>query len=145
MIAYFHGDMDLDVMAGNNSQHIPCILETSDFASCFLFSLETQHTIGYGTRQSTTECPEAMLVVSLQAVLGCLIQAFMVGLVFSKLQRPRNRSKTIIFSHHAVINLRDRKLCLVIRWSIQNPSDRSLISGSEICAMITSYWAQRSR
>jgi len=91
------------------------LVEVKDFASCFLFSLETQHTIGYGNRQPTTECPHAVLVVSLQAVLGCLIQAFMVGLVFSKLTRPSNRSKTVIFSNQAVINLRNGQLCLVIR------------------------------
>jgi len=113
MIGYMHGDMELELP----ENHTPCINNASDFASCFLFSLETQHTIGYGLRMTTTECPDAMLVMSLQSVLGCLIQAFMVGLVFSKLSRPRNRSKTIIFSHHAVINLRDRKLCLVIRRS----------------------------
>ena len=39
----------------------------------------------------------------------------MVGLVFSKLSRPRNRSKTIIFSNHATITMRNRKLCLIIR------------------------------
>ena len=101
LILYLHGDLD------PSSSSTPCILEVRDFSSCFLFSLETQHTIGYGnrlsspsslfsshppfsrygTRQPTTECPHAVLVVSLQAVLGCLIQAFMVGLVFSKLSR----------------------------------------------------------
>ena len=56
-----------------------------------------------------------MILVSLQAVLGCIVQAFMVGLVFSKLSRPRNRSKTIIFSNNAIITMRNKKLCLVIR------------------------------
>ena len=50
----------------NSTETCPCILEVHDFASCFLFSLETQHTIGYGTRQTTTECPTAMIIVSLQ-------------------------------------------------------------------------------
>ena len=50
----------------NATETCPCILEVHDFASCFLFSLETQHTIGYGTRQTTTECPTAMIIVSLQ-------------------------------------------------------------------------------
>ena len=39
----------------------------------------------------------------------------MVGLVFSKLSRPRNRSKTIIFSNQATITMRNRRLCLIIR------------------------------
>ena len=106
----------------------------ADFASCFLFSLETQHTIGYGTRQTTTECPDAMILMSLQSVLGCLIQAFMVGLVFSKLSRPRNRSRTVIFSNHAVINMRNRKLCLVIR--IGDLRDDNFILGTQISAKL---------
>ena len=55
------------------------------------FLKETQHTIGYGSRQTTNECTEAIIVMSLQSVIGCLFQAFMVGLVFAKLARPQTR------------------------------------------------------
>merc|ERR1719167_186286 len=148
IICFLHGDFsqenllrvasnssDLLSAASNTSDMwVPCILETDGFAACFLFSLETQHTIGYGTRQTTTECPDAMIVMSLQSVLGCLIQAFMVGLVFSNLSRPRNRSKTIIFSNHAVINMRNRKLCLVIR--IGDLRDDNFILGTQISAKL---------
>ncbi len=65
--------------------------QVDGFAASFLFSLETQHTIGYGSRQTTTECVEAMVVMSTQSILGCLIQAFMVGLVFAKLSTPNKR------------------------------------------------------
>merc|ERR1719430_1447529 len=134
LIIYAHGDLENDELQDESNTKKVCIEHVSDFASCFLFSLETQHTIGYGTRQTTTECPDAMLVMSLQAVIGCLIQAFMVGLVFSKLSRPRNRSRTIIFSHHAVINLRDGKLCLVIR--IGDLRDDNFILGTQISAKL---------
>ena len=126
LISLSHGDFAPDKAEG----HIPCILEVFDFTSCFLFSLETQHTIGYGTRQTTTECPQAIIIMSLQSVLGCLIQAFMVGLVFSKLSRPRNRSKTVIFGNNAVINLRNRKLCLVIR--VGDLRDDNFILGCQV-------------
>ncbi len=33
-----------------NESFIPCASAIKDFTSCFLFSLETQHTIGYGVR-----------------------------------------------------------------------------------------------
>lgn len=126
---------NLSSSASNSSEKwIPCILETDGFAACFLFSLETQHTIGYGTRQTTTECPDAMFVMSVQAVLGCIIQAFMVGLVFSKLSRPRNRSKTIIFSNQAVITMRNKKLCLIIR--IGDLRDDNFILGTQISAKL---------
>ena len=55
------------------------------------FLKETQHTIGYGSRQTTNECTVAIIVMSLQSVIGCLFQAFMVGLVFAKLARPQTR------------------------------------------------------
>jgi potassium inwardly-rectifying channel subfamily J len=50
-----------------------------------------QHTIGYGSRQTTNECVSAMVTMSFQSIVGCFIQAFMVGLVFAKLSRPKQR------------------------------------------------------
>merc|ERR1719483_256215 len=134
IICHLHGDFKQDHLQSANSSWVPCVSAIDGFASCFLFSLETQHTIGYGTRQTTTQCPDAMLVMSVQAVLGCLIQAFMVGLVFSKLSRPRNRSKTIIFSNQAVICQRNRKLCLIFR--IGDLRDDNFILGTQITAKI---------
>ena len=66
-ICYLHGDF----MAENQSNEDwkPCISAVDGFAAIFLFSLETQHTIGYGTRQTTTECQDAMFVMSLQVEL----------------------------------------------------------------------------
>lgn len=31
----------------------PCVYNILSFTSCFLFSIETQHTIGYGVRTTT--------------------------------------------------------------------------------------------
>ena len=58
----------------------------------------------------------------------------MVGLVFSKLSRPRNRSKTIIFSNHATITMRNRRLCLIIR--IGDLRDDNFILGTQISAKL---------
>merc|ERR1712179_343216 len=113
MILHLHGDINLN--GPRNETKTPCIDHVTDFASSFLFSLETQHTIGYGSRQTTTECPLAMIVVSVQAVVGCILQAFLVGLIFSKLSKPGNRSRTIIFSKQAVISLKNGRLCVSMR------------------------------
>lgn len=43
-----HGDFDEANLA--NETFVPCASAIVDFTSCFLFSLETQHTIGYGGR-----------------------------------------------------------------------------------------------
>ena len=67
-------------------------------------------------------------------MIGCIIQAFMVGLVFSKLSRPRNRSKTIIFSNQAVVTKRNDRLCLIIR--IGDLRDDNFILGTQISAKL---------
>ena len=40
IICYSHGDLELK--SDNNVTQTPCVLELTDFASSFLFSLETQ-------------------------------------------------------------------------------------------------------
>jgi potassium inwardly-rectifying channel subfamily J len=49
LIAYAHGDIEwfaLPEDVRSNSTHTPCVTEIHSFLSAFLFSLETQHTIG---------------------------------------------------------------------------------------------------
>ena len=65
IISNIHGDLLEENLT--NTDWKPCIQAVDGFSAAFLFSLETQHTIGYGTRMTTTECPEAQLVVSFQA------------------------------------------------------------------------------
>ena len=64
VICYSHGDFSAAAMAQEDWG--PCISEADGFVSVFLFSMETQHTIGYGTRQTTTNCPHAIVLMSLQ-------------------------------------------------------------------------------
>lgn len=48
----------------------PCLVGVHSFTTAFLFSVETQHTIGFGTRATTEECPEAIFILCLQAIAG---------------------------------------------------------------------------
>ena len=41
-------------------------------------SVETQHTIGYGSRQTTEECPDAIIMQCIQSVVGVIIQAIII-------------------------------------------------------------------
>ena len=86
-----------------------------DFNTALLFSIETQHTIGYGGRATTPNCPEAIIVMMVQSCLGVIIQAMMTGVVFAKLSRSKKRAETLMFSKHALISKRDGQLCLLIR------------------------------
>ncbi|XP_077266721.1 ATP-sensitive inward rectifier potassium channel 12-like isoform X1 [Temnothorax americanus] len=113
LIAYSHGD--LDPQNYNNQTFTPCVVDIRNFASCFLFSVETQHTIGYGAKHTTDECPEAIFTLCIQSMTGVILQAFMVGIVFAKLSRPKKRTQTLLFSRNAVICQRDGQLCLMFR------------------------------
>lgn len=80
LISYTHGDLEaldgLLVIDNNNSTEPmkPCITNINGFMSCFLFSVETQHTIGYGNRYINEECPAAIFMMCLQSIAGVFIQ-----------------------------------------------------------------------
>lgn len=136
LICLIHGDFETAHLPDNQAESgwVPCIWAIDGIFASFLFSLETQHTIGYGTRQTSTECPMAMFVMSTQSVLGCLIQAFMVGLVFAKLSTPNKRARTVVFSKNAVVCERDKRLCLSFRVGDMRPD--SFIVGAQISAKL---------
>ncbi|XP_034255564.1 G protein-activated inward rectifier potassium channel 3-like [Thrips palmi] len=113
LIAAAHGDLGRGTPAPGEPP--PCVVNINDFTGCFLYSVESQMTIGYGTSYPSQECPEAMFVLCMQSILGLIIQAFTVGMVFAKLTRPKRRSQTLLFSRRAVVNLRDGRLCLQFR------------------------------
>ncbi|CAG9584739.1 unnamed protein product [Danaus chrysippus] len=113
LIIFTHGD--LTPPTNSNETFTPCLNNVNSFTGCFLFSVETQHTIGYGSRTTNEECPEAIFVMCIQSIVGVFIQAFMVGIVFAKLSRPKKRAQTLLYSRNAVICLRDGQLCLMFR------------------------------
>ncbi|XP_018012129.1 uncharacterized protein LOC108669334 isoform X2 [Hyalella azteca] len=117
LIVFLHGDLKPDHLPHNQEKNnwSPCVVGIISFTSCFLFSIETQHTIGYGSRHTTEECPHAIVVMCLQSITGVVIQAFMVGIIFAKLSRPKKRTQTLIFSRKMCILQRDGQLCLMFR------------------------------
>lgn len=74
-----------------------CVQDVHNFLSALLFSIETQHTIGYGSRYITTECLGGILVLTLQCSLGYLLQVIVTQIVFTKLSRPTGKRKLEIF------------------------------------------------
>ncbi|XP_034292451.1 ATP-sensitive inward rectifier potassium channel 12 [Pantherophis guttatus] len=115
LIALVHGDIEQPT---KDETFTPCLLQVNGFVAAFLFSIETQTTIGYGFRCVTEECPLAVFMVVLQSILGCIIDSFMIGAIMAKMARPKKRAETLLFSHHAVIAMRDGKLCLM--WRVGN-------------------------
>ncbi|XP_029287710.1 ATP-sensitive inward rectifier potassium channel 12-like [Cottoperca gobio] len=124
-VALIHGDFNLrlpvkegDPRSNRKDEWRPCILHIQGFIGAFLFSIETQTTIGYGFRCVTEECPAAVVTVVVQSIVGCIIDSFMIGTIMAKMVRPKKRAQTLLFSHHAVIAMRDGKLCLM--WRLGN-------------------------
>ncbi|XP_021081476.2 ATP-sensitive inward rectifier potassium channel 12 isoform X1 [Mesocricetus auratus] len=114
VIAVAHGDLEPAEGRGRT----PCVLQVHGFMAAFLFSIETQTTIGYGLRCVTEECPVAVFMVVAQSIVGCIIDSFMIGAIMAKMARPKKRAQTLLFSHNAVVALRDGKLCLM--WRVGN-------------------------
>ena len=111
LICFSHGDLD----NYGEPDWRPCLEEVYDFTTALLYSIETQHTIGYGSRATTPNCPEAIIMMMVQSCLGVTIQALMTGIVFAKLSRSKKRAETLMFSKNALISKRDGRLCLLIR------------------------------
>lgn len=69
LIAFSHGDFDL-----KHSGKRACVEDVQDFTTALLFSIETQQTIGYGSRHTNSHCSEAILVMMFQSCFGVIIQ-----------------------------------------------------------------------
>ncbi|NXD64355.1 KCNJ5 protein, partial [Eolophus roseicapillus] len=92
-----------------------CIENIDGFVSALLFSVESQRTIGYGSRMVTANCAEGVILLMAQSIVGSMIDALMVGCMFVKISRPKKRAQTLIFSKNCVISRRDEQLCLMFR------------------------------
>ncbi|ELT91695.1 hypothetical protein CAPTEDRAFT_35288, partial [Capitella teleta] len=101
--------------AGRKKDDMECIVGVHDFVTALLFSIETQHTIGYGTRSITDECPSGTFILMVQSTIGVMSQCIVTGIVFAKLARPTRRAATVIFSRNAVICEQDGSLSLIFR------------------------------
>ncbi|KAM8976201.1 ATP-sensitive inward rectifier potassium channel 15 [Pelodytes ibericus] len=111
LIAFVHGDVHHDP----SSNHTPCVMNVDSFTGAFLFSLESQTTIGYGFRFITEECPHAIFLLVAQLVITTLIEIFITGTFLAKIARPKKRAETIKFSNKAVVTKHNGKLCLVVQ------------------------------
>ncbi|XP_033117737.1 G protein-activated inward rectifier potassium channel 2-like [Anneissia japonica] len=111
VLAFIRGDFDnLD-----NEDWKPCFRNFDNWKSAFMFSIETQTTIGYGYRCPTEDCGEVMFFLMIQTIWANFIEAFIIASLIAKFSRPKMRARTIIFSKTACITMKDGKLIFQFR------------------------------
>ncbi|XP_065357638.1 inward rectifier potassium channel irk-1 [Calliphora vicina] len=117
MVAFSHGDLMFDEVTGERlgEGKNPCIIGVYDFTSMFIYSFETQSTIGYGEKYPSEECPETMFLFILQIIVSIAIEGGMISIIYAKTARPAKQLTKLKFSDKAVICHRDGKLCLLFR------------------------------
>ncbi|XP_062392437.1 ATP-sensitive inward rectifier potassium channel 15 [Sardina pilchardus] len=111
LIGMTNGDFDSELP----SNHTPCVMNVETLTGAYLFSLESQTTIGYGFRYISEECPLAIFTLVAQLVITGLAEIFVTGALLAKLARPKKRAETIKFSQSAVVCKHEGKLCLMVR------------------------------
>jgi len=121
-----------DIPDKNNS----CVSNVYDFTTSFLFSMESETTIGYGYRGINTVCPHAIVTLSLQCIISAIFDTWIIGIVYQRFARPDARTKTTLFSKQAVITRRDGKRCLIVR--VANLR-KSLLVATSIRARLLSF------
>jgi inward rectifier potassium channel len=85
-------------------------MQAGSFRDAFFFSVQTFATIGYGAMYPSGT--GANVLMSVESILGLLMQALTTGLVFAKFSHPHAR---ILFSNVAVVTVRDGKPTLMFR------------------------------
>lgn len=131
-VLYVHGDL----VPETERSKAPCIVNVNSFPAALLFSIETQSTLGFGSRFISVECPSAIVIFCIQLIFGVVVECLIVGMVFAKLSRPAKRSQTIMFSKMATVCLREGKMCLQFR--VGDVRSKSHIIGATIKASLVS-------
>uniref|UniRef100_A0A3Q3WI17 Potassium inwardly rectifying channel subfamily J member 16 n=1 Tax=Mola mola TaxID=94237 RepID=A0A3Q3WI17_MOLML len=120
LIAYVNRDI-------HNADDKLCVANVRGFTGAFLFSMETQATIGYGFRFMHENCMVAIVLVTVQDVFSCLLDTIIIGIIVAKMASARKRAQTVGFSRCAVVNLRDGVLCL--SWRLGDLRGNHILEG----------------
>ena len=72
------------------------------------------YSAGYGNTYPN-ECWAAAWLIMVQSVLGMIMDAITIGIVFARISHPKQRGRTIAISDSAVISRRDGILKFMFR------------------------------
>lgn len=92
---------------------------------------------GYGNTYPN-QCWAAAWLIMVQSVLGMIMDAITIGIVFARISHPKQRGRTIAISDSAVISRRDGILKFMFRIAdIRRTQVRyllALLAGQLVCA-----------
>jgi inward rectifier potassium channel len=108
---------------------------SNTFWNCFVFSVQTSSTIGYGLFSPQTDY--AHTVVSIEAGLSLLFTALATGFTFAKFSRPFSR---VIFSNNALITQYDG--CPTFMFRSGNARNNQIIDASVQVTIALDYVSQ---
>ena len=83
LIAWQNGDIAA-WKNGTLADHNVCVDQVFDFTTAFLFALEGQTTIGYGSRSTTEHCVHAIILQFIQFLTAIALDSLVVTIVFTK-------------------------------------------------------------
>lgn len=102
-----------------------CHIGLDTYRDAFYLSVETQMTIGYGVKDANFGgCWEAAVLLVVQTVVGLMLDATVIGVVFQKLANANARANTMIFSDTALLEVEDA--CTYLRFRVADMSFRPL-------------------
>lgn len=130
LLMTIHGDFSSEGLNGRNASHVNCVMGVKTFGGVFLYSIESQQTIGYGTRSLNEDCTSGIILLIIQTCFGLIVQSLWVGVVYTKLCRPKKRAKTLMWSSRGVIGLRDG--CLTFECRLGDMRERSTLIESHV-------------
>ncbi|XP_062860433.1 ATP-sensitive inward rectifier potassium channel 1-like [Trichomycterus rosablanca] len=139
-VAYSNGDLWWQNSPAN---HTACVLNVYDLTTAYLFSVETELTIGYGFRVITPVCTSAITVFIAQILVGIMICCFWCGVLMAKIALPMKVAKAVTFSKMAVISVKQDALCLQIR--VANIRKSLLLGGQVYGKLIRSGISSEGR
>eukprot|EP00928_Gymnodinium_smaydae_P029771 TRINITY_DN22329_c0_g1_i1.p2 TRINITY_DN22329_c0_g1~~TRINITY_DN22329_c0_g1_i1.p2 ORF type:complete len:417 (+),score=77.24 TRINITY_DN22329_c0_g1_i1:116-1366(+) len=93
-----------------------CNIGVTTFREAFYLSLETQMTIGYGVPDPNfNNCVQVGYVLVAQLVVGLMLDATIIGIVFQHVSSAYTRASTVIFSDVACLQEIDGCVHLIFR------------------------------
>ena len=80
-----------------------CLEEVPNLVEAIIFSVESQTTIGYGTRVVNPDCLDTIIILMVQLIVGCFIETIVTGLFSQKLVSKFARRKILKFKNFVTI------------------------------------------